>query len=126
MANRISLLPEVLDLTLYAGDGVEFRMLCTDSAGAPMDITGTVNAQVRVDRLSQDAPVVSFAVNSVDAYAGKIILTLTGDQTSELVAHPSSKAGKFTGVWDVQWTPANSQPRTICQGKLECVADVTR
>jgi hypothetical protein len=126
MANRISLLPEVLDLLLYAGDGVEFRMLCTDSAGAPMDITGSVSAQVRVDRLSQDAPVVSFAVNSVDAYAGKIILTLTGDQTSALVAHPSSKDGKFTGVWDVQWAPATSQPRTICQGKLECVADVTR
>ena len=62
----------------------------------------------------------------VDAYLGKISLSLTGEQTRQLVDHPSSKDGKFTGVWDIQWTPAGLQPRTLCQGKVECVADVTR
>ena len=126
MASKISLLPEVLDLSLYAGDGVEFRVLCTNSAGAPVDITGSVNAQIRLDRLSDDPPVVSFAVNSVDAYQGKVTLSLTGEQTKQLSSHPSSKSGKFTGVWDLQWTPAESEPRTMCQGSVECVADVTR
>ena len=126
MANQIRLLPDVLDLILYAGDGVEFRVLCTNSAGAPVDITGSVSAQVRLDRLSQDPPVVSFSINAVDAYEGKIILSLTGEQTTELVQHPSSRNGKFVGVWDLQWTPASGQPRTMCQGSVECVADVTR
>jgi hypothetical protein len=126
MANKISLLPDVLDLLLYAGDGVEFRVLCTNGAGAPIDITGVVNAQVRLERLTPDPPIVSFGVNSVDAYLGIILLSLTGEQTAQLSAHPSSKSGKFVGVWDLQWTPAGSQPRTMCQGKVECVSDVTR
>jgi hypothetical protein len=118
MAGQINLQPQVLDLALYAGDGVEFRLVCTDKAGAPIDITGTVKAQVRVDRLTPDPPVVAFSVNSTDAYLGIIVLSLTGAQTATL--------GKFNGVWDVQWTPAGEQPRTLCQGKVECVIDVTR
>lgn len=126
MASVISLQPDVLDLRLYAGDGVEFRILCTDRAGDPIDITGGVKAQVRLERLTPDPPIVEFAANMVDAYLGIVTLSLTGSQTMELVTHPSSKAGKFSGVWDIQWTPAGSQPRTLCQGKVECVADVTR
>jgi hypothetical protein len=126
MANRISLLPDVLDLVLYAGDGVEIRVLCTDSAGAPIDITGVVSAQIRLERLAPDPPIASFEINTVDAYAGKIILKLTGQQTEDLVTDPSAKAGKFVGVWDLQWAPAGSEPRTMCQGKVECTADVTR
>jgi hypothetical protein len=126
MASQIDLRPEVLDLYLYAGDGVELPITCTDGAGAPIDVTGAVNAQIRLGRLTPDPPLVSFSINSVDAYQGKVILTLTGDQTAQLSADPSSKNGKFVGVWDIQWTPANSEPRTLCQGKVECVADVTR
>ena len=126
MANQINLQPDILDLSLYAGDGVEFRVLCTNSAGAPVDISGSVSAVVRLERLTPDPPIVSFAVNLVDAYLGKIILSLTGDQTMQLAMHPSSKSGKFLGVWDLQWVPAGSQPRTMCQGKVECVVDVTR
>jgi hypothetical protein len=127
MANRaLNLQPEGLDLLLYAGDGVELPFTCTDKAGAPVDITGVVTAQIRLDRLTPDPPIASFAVNAVDAYLGKIIISLTGEQTAQLSQDPSSKSGKFVGVWDLQWTPANSQPRTMCQGKVECVSDVTR
>jgi hypothetical protein len=126
MANQINVQPQILDLSLYAGDGVEFRLICTDSAGAPIDITGTVKAQIRLDRLSTDPPIVEFSVNSVDAYQGIVVLSLTGVQTTELVQDDSSKAGKFSGVWDIQWTPSGKQPRTLCQGKVECVTDVTR
>jgi hypothetical protein len=125
MANQINLQPQVLDLELYAGDGVEFRLKCTDGAGAPIDVTGTVKAQVRLDRLV-DPPIVEFTVNAVDAYLGIIVLSLTGAQTAQLSTDPSSKGGKFVGVWDVQWTPAGKQPRTLCQGKVECATDVTR
>lgn len=123
---QISVQPQVLDLKLYAGDGVDFRLICTDGAGDPIDITGSIKAQVRLDRLPASASIVEFVTSLVDAYQGIIVLSLTGVQTSSLVEDPSSKNGVFNGVWDIQWTPANSQPRTLCQGKVECVSDVTR
>jgi hypothetical protein len=118
----INVQPSVLDLALYAGDGVEFRLICTDTGNAPVDITGAVRAQIRTDRLSQDPPVAEFTVGMIDAYQGIIVLSLSGDQTQSLVG----SSGKFLGVWDVSWEPANAQPRTLCQGKVECVIDVTR
>lgn len=126
MPGAIDLQPEVLDLSLYAGDGVKLPMRCVDKTGAPIDLSGAIDAQIRVDRLESSEAVVTFAVNTVDAYEGKIVLSLTGDQTTQLILDPSTKQGKFVGVWDIQWTPAGDQPRTICQGKVECVADVSR
>ena len=127
MAN-ITLQPQVLDLALYAGDGVEFRLICTDSENIHIPITGSVTAQIRVDRTSPDDPIVEFAADMADADEGIILLSLTGAQTQELLADASVKAGsgKFSGVWDVQWTPTGEEPRTLCQGKVDCVADVTR
>jgi hypothetical protein len=102
-------------------------LICKDKTGAPIDVNGAVKAEIRVDRTTPDEdPIVAFTVGVVDAYQGIIVLSLTGDQTETLSDHPSSKAGKFTGVWDLQWTPAELQPRTLCQGKVECVADVTQ
>jgi hypothetical protein len=126
MAEQIRVSPEILDLLLYAGDGVSFRLICKNSAGAPVDITGTVNAQIRLKRLDPDPPVLDFNVNLVDAWQGIVRLSLTGDQTQDLMEDPSVKNGQFVGVWDIQWSPSNSEPRTLCQGKAECVADVTR
>jgi hypothetical protein len=126
MPGQINLQPEVLDLSIYAGDGVTLPMTCVSGAGAPIDLTGAIDAQIRVNRLEQTEAIASFSVNTVDAYEGKIVLTLTGDQTEALMLDPSVQQGKFVGAWDVQWTPAGSEPRTICQGKVECVADVSR
>jgi hypothetical protein len=126
MANQISLQPQVLDLALYAGDGVSFRLICTDGSSDPIDITGVVKAWIRVDRHSGSLPIVEFEADLVDAYLGIIVLSLTGEQTQELMDDPSAASGKFTGVWDVAWEPAASEPRTLCQGKVECVADVTQ
>jgi hypothetical protein len=127
MANQINLLPEVLDLVLYSGDGFSIKFICTDGGGAPIDLTGAVTAQIRLDRLNPDDPALAdFTVNLTDAYLGIVILSLSGDQTQALTDAPSASAGRFTGVWDVQWSPANSEPRTLCQGKAECVADVTQ
>ena len=122
MAKAINLQPEVLDLILYAGDGVDLRITCVDGAGAPIDVSGAVNAQIRLQRLDEDPPVAAFTVNAADAYLGKVILSLTGAQTAALV----EENGKFSGVWDLQWTPSGAQPRTLCKGKVECDADVTR
>lgn len=128
MANQrvINVQPQTLDLALYAGDGLSFRLICKDKNNAPVDITGEVTAQIRKTRTAADPPIVEFAVSLVDAYLGIVALSLTGDQTTELSEHSSSKAGKFTGVWDIEWDPADSEPRTLCQGNVECVSDVSR
>jgi hypothetical protein len=124
MANPvIDLQPELLDLKLYSGDGVDLNITCTDGAGAPLDLSGAVSAQIRVERLTPDPPMAAFSVNATEAYLGKIKLSLTGAQTKALA---DSNSGHFSGVWDMQWTPSGKQPRTICQGNVECVSDVTR
>ena len=122
----LSVVPQVLDLALYAGDGIRIRFTCKDKAGAPVDITGTVKAQIRVERLAEDPALTEFSSNLVDAYQGIVILSLTGEQTQDLLEAPAAKGGKFVGVWDVQWTPNGSEPYTLCQGKVDCVSDVTR
>jgi len=124
MASQINVQPQVLDLSLYSGDGFKVRLTCKTPDNAPIDITGAVTAQIRLDREHpDDPPVTSFAVDLVDAYLGVIKLSLTGDQTQELTDNPQNK---FVGVWDVEWDPATDEPRTLCQGKVECFADVTR
>lgn len=129
MAN-ITIQPPVLDLSFYAGDGVAFKLICTDDAEppAPVNVSGTVEAQVRLDRATEDPPIVEFSSDLTQAAQGIIILSLTGEQTQPLVVHPSVKpgSGKFAGVWDLQWTKAGAEPRTLCQGKVECLADVSR
>lgn len=128
MAGQLSIQPPVLDLALYAGDGISFKLICTDNADPPqpVDVTGDIQAQIRVDRLSSDPPVATFSADDSGADVGEIVLTLTGDDTTGLMDGPGVVKGKFTGQWDIQWTQAGGQPRTLCQGKVECIADVTR
>lgn len=117
--------PTVLNLLLYTGDGFSIRLVVKDAAGAPIDITGTITAQIRVDRLHpEDSPLATFSVSLVDAYQGIVGLTLTADQTLSLPLNINNE--KFQGVWDVQWAPVDRQPRTLVQGTVECVPDVTR
>ena len=124
MAKTINLQPEVVNLSLYAGDGATLRLVCTDNTGTPIDITGSIAAQIRINRLDETSPLATFSVIMTDAADGIVILSLTGDQTDTLM--DSAVNGKFTGVWDIEWDPSGFEPRTICQGKVECVADVTR
>lgn len=128
MPSQIRIQPPVLDLLLYAGDGISFKLICTDDADPPaaVNITGTIEAQVRVDRSSTSEMIVEFSSDLTGAASGEIILSLTGDQTQELIDHESVTKGRFAGVWDVQWVATGAEPRTLCQGAVECLADVTR
>jgi len=128
MAGQLSIQPPVLDLALYAGDGIKFKLICTDDADPPepVNVTGDVEAQIRPNR-DNDAPLVAeFSADMTGADAGEIVLSLTGEQTAELMDTSYVTKGKFAGVWDIQWTPPSGEPRTLCQGKVECIADVTR
>lgn len=126
MAGQINVQPQGLNLALYAGDGFSMRVICKTAAGDPVDITGAVAAEVRLTPITVDPPIVEFAADLVDAYLGIVVISLTGEQTTELSEHASSKAGTFTGVWDLEWDPVDREPRTLCAGRLECISDVTR
>ena len=118
---KISLLPDKLDLALYAGDGVIIKLTVTDNAGAQVPLTGEILAQIRASRLDTD-PLAEFNYNLDDANPGLVLLTLQGTQTAALI----TDAAAFKGVWDVQWHPENQEPITLVQGKVECDADVSR
>lgn len=118
MAKKISRVPESLDLALYAGDGVSIRLALTDSAGAPIGVTGTMKAQIRASHSSPEVAA-EFAATPEDS---AIVISLTGEQTQGLVPEEE----QFTGVWDVQWVPQDGQPTTLVKGKVTCDADVTR
>lgn len=124
MSNVINVQPKTLDLALYAGDGVDFDLICKDSNGSPINLSGTIEAQIRLDRSEGSTSLADFTADMDQAAFGTVGLSLLGEQTQDLITDEND--GKFVGVWDVQWTPTGKQPRTLCQGKVECVADVTR
>lgn len=121
MAQEIDLSPQELDIVLYSGDGARFRLVVTDKDDLPVNLTGTIEAQIRVKRGIEGTPSAQFNVDMTDAETGIAILTLTGEQTQAL-----AETRKFVGVWDVEWTPEGGQPRTLVQGKVECGLDVSR
>jgi hypothetical protein len=118
----ISLVPSELDLALYAGDGVALAFTLNDDAGQPLNITGAVVAQIRAARIDID-PAAVFAADLSQGAQGKVVLSLTGVQTSDLIG---SDFQQFKGVWDMQWTKNGGQPVTVVQGGVTCDPDVTR
>lgn len=113
----ISFIPESLDLSCYAGDGAAVRIVVS-SKGTPFDVSGDHEAQIRINRLDAD-PVDEFDIDDSDAANGVLLMSLTGEQTAQF-------GDGFKGVWDMQWTATDGQPKTLVQGKITCTLDVTR
>ena len=118
---KITYEPQILDLVLYAGDGPTFKLTVTDPAGVAIPLTGTMIAQIRTAREAVDPPSAEFTIDLTNAATGIVELSLTGADTHSLITDDAT----FIGVWDLQWTPAGDEPTTICQGKVECVPDVS-
>lgn len=118
---KLSLIPDALDLALYAGDGVSIRLTVTDNADATLPVDGEITAQIR--RTKSDVEVMAeFGADLSSGDTGIIFLSLTGEQTASLITDKPV----FKGVWDVQWKKTDGEPTTLVQGKVECDADVTR
>jgi hypothetical protein len=123
-SSPISLVPETQDLKLYAGDGVELLLSVSNSVD-PVELTGTIAAQIRSSRADSEI-LAEFGVDITDAPNGLATLSLSGDQSRALHGDPETPLEKFTGVWDVQWTPDGGEPETLVQGSVESNLDVTR
>jgi hypothetical protein len=120
--SQISVIPKRVDLVVYAGDGVELQLSSVNAkTGDNLDLAGELDAQVKANR-SDTEPIVEFAINTEQAADGVLELSLSGEQTAELLADKS----QFKGSWDVQWLADGEQPRTLVQGNFTCVLDVTR
>lgn len=124
MAKKISYSPQTLDLILYAGDGNGIRMTVRDSANAIVNLAGTFLAQVRATREAVDPADAVFNIDSSRVAEGIILVYLTAEQTESLMSGVDP-GEKYIGVWDLEWTPTNSEPLTLCQGKVECLRDVS-
>mgnify|MGYP003579260262 CR=1 FL=1 len=125
----LEVLPPEVNISFYAGDGVSYKLVfkTNEDPQVPIPIPGTIEAQIRVDRGLTTPILVSFSTDMSEADPeGIVYISLTGEQTQDLVEHVSTKKGKFKGVWDVEWTAPGSEPRTVIQGDVECLADVTR
>lgn len=122
--------PQVLNLTLYAGDGVRFRLLASDPSGEPVNLTGTIIAQIRKNREAADPADAVFDIDLTDAADGIAVVSMTGAHTHDLVESLGGGAGisdgqTYKGVWDLQWSATGAQPMTLCQGEVECIPDVS-
>jgi len=118
---KISFVPENVDLALYAGDGAAVRLTVKDSLGNTLNVSGAVLAQVRNER-TDATPLQSFTVDLSQGAAGIVRVSLSGTQTAALM----NGEDPFSGYWDVQWTGTAAQPITLVQGKVSCTRDVTR
>jgi hypothetical protein len=116
-AQTLRLVPQSVNLELYAGDGAAVRITVRDTSGQTIPVDGAVEAQLRDERDSASA-IADFAVDTAEAAQGIVRVSLSGAQTAPL--------GDFSGFWDVQWTPSGEEPVTIVQGKVKCSRDVTR
>src|SRR3954451_1262360 len=100
-APSTNLAPTVHDLVLYAGDGATLNLTVTDPAtSGPLNITGTVRAQIRRQKADIE-PAAEFTADLSPAAAGKIALSLAGSDTQPLV----NGSGDFKGFWDCEWDP---------------------
>jgi hypothetical protein len=118
---KLSFIPQILDLSLYAGDGAGLRFTITDSTGAALPLTGEMKAQIRANRENADPALAEFGVDLTDFSTGVVLISLTGVQTHALITGDE----KFVGVWDLEWTPEDDEPATLVQGTVECFPDVT-
>ena len=119
--NSVDLTPPKVNLTLYAGDGANLRLVATDPEGEPFDLRGTVRAQIRRTRLDT-TPLAEWDVEMAEAQQGIVVLRLTGQDTRDLMADKL----KFKGAWDVVWTINDGEPVTLIQGDVTADMDVTR
>lgn len=105
------------NLVIDQGSTYSVEIQLSDQNGDPLDLNGyAANAQIR-KWYSSSTPAAVFNAN-INSYSSSITLTLTANQTSNLVA------GRY--VYDVETTsPANTISRLV-EGIITVTPQVTR
>jgi hypothetical protein len=111
------MVPAKQDIRIMRGDTEVFNIALTDSANAPINLTGDVfTSQIRYNR-DDSSIAATFTCVVTDAAAGLVTLTLS----------PVSSALLNAGVayWDLQRNDSGVIT-TLVAGKCTILADVTR
>jgi len=112
------MLPGKLDFALYQGDDFSRELTFTDGEGLAMDLSlfSEIKSQIRAK--AEDVNVLAeFTIDDTDAATGKILLSLTHEDTEELPK---------TAVWDLEMTDGNDIVQTYLAGKITVTPQVTR
>lgn len=108
-------MPGSRSLTVYAGDDYTHTVTAVDGNGDPVDLSDrTWTAQWRRSRVSATA--VAFTVDTTNAAAGVLVVSLTAAQTAQLAS----------GEWDLQGVYGDGTVETLLQGEVVVTKDVTR
>ena len=102
---------EKLNLRIDAGAGYSFSVLCEDSAGDPIDLSGaTAVAEIR-EKYDDTSSLAAFTVDDTGAATGTFVLSLTHIDTSAL-------QGTTKAFWDLFITLSGAEPAKILYGTV--------
>ena len=124
--------PPVLDLVVYAGDDTYIPMTIS-SGGEPVNITGTHSSQIRLTRDGELLGTIQVVIP--EPSNGEATLVISSETAEALVVDAVENtdyfgnelitAPMFQGVWDWNYSVGNVN-RTMVQGKITVIKDVTR
>ena len=105
-----------------AGDTKYFNLIYKDCDGNPVDLTGsTARMQLRLSH--SGAIIIDKQPTTTLTTGGEIEFKFESSETSALVVSPASRASYF---FDVELTAANSDIKTLVNGKIDVDTDITR
>jgi hypothetical protein len=111
------MVPAKQDIKIMRGDTEVFNITVTDSAGAPIDLTGDIfTSQIRYNR-DDSSIAATFNCTVPNPTAGEVRLTLPAGTSATLTSG--------SAFWDLQRNDAGVIT-TIIAGKCTILADVTR
>lgn len=123
---RMRNVPERYDIDAYRGDDLVIPLAAANSSG-PLDITThTIIAHIRRNALDEDPPAETFDVVLENPTQGLFLLVLPHARIAALPCDPTPHTDGSKYVWDVQHTIPGGRTKTLYQGTLTLIADVSR
>lgn len=119
-AQNISYRPAIVHFTdLVQGDTMSFKIVLTDDAASPIDLTGTTaDMEIkRVDNTLVLALTTGDGIEFTDAGNGEMTITIEASDTSALDP-------EYTYRYDVQWTNGTTV-RTLAWGTIGIIQQIT-
>ena len=105
------------DIQVYRGESFSETFTFTDDDGLPRDLTGyTVEVYIYSNKFQSASKSGEFTVITTDAATGSLTLTLTRDDTLELVENRDYH-------YVFKWWDATGEPDTVLQGRVLVSAD---
>ena len=118
-------LPDQVDLSFVAGDTFRIRVRVVDPESSAALPLAEYSFLAEIAKMPERTIVAEFEVTpDPDDPTAAVILTLSPTETAVL---PGMGDGKeFKGIWDLEVTFPNDDVRTVANGTVTCILDVSR